>query len=312
MQKTFVIDLKGKPLLPCLPARSRKLLKQGKAKVIQVVPFTIQLNYVINNPIGSFISGIDDGSKYVGVAIANSKTNEVVFKGQIRLRQGVKRLMKQRREYRRARRGRKLRYRARRFSNRISKKLAPSIKCRKDSILRFLKDMRKRINIVKVIVEEVKFNHFKYRYGKFFSLVEQGKNYLRQQILNLDLVYSSTFGYETKEKRLRIGLSKKHSNDAISMICNEGPIINSLEWFIKPRRTKIWKNNPTKTCTEKNGFKHYDLVKSFHRTRGIIIGSIRSLKVREVALRTKWNDNFLVGYNKTILLQRFNGLIYYY
>ena len=171
MQKTFVIDKEGKPLLPCHPARSRKLLREGKAKVIQVVPFTIQLDYTVGSPVGSFVVGVDDGSKYVGVAIVNDKTNEVVFKGEIRLRQDVKRMMKQRAGYRRTRRGRKLRYRQPRFSNRVGNKLVPSIRCRKDSILRWLVDVAKRVRIMKVVVEEVKFNHAKYRFGKWLSLV---------------------------------------------------------------------------------------------------------------------------------------------
>lgn len=312
MQKTFVIDSLGKPCLPCHPARSRKLLRAGKARVIQVVPFTIQLNYKIKNPVGGFIAGVDDGSKKVGVAIVNDKTNEVVFKGQIELRQDVKRLMEQRRNYRRARRSRNLRYRQPRFDNRISSKLAPSIRQKKDSILRFLSDMMKRINICQVIVEEVKFNHAKYRYGKFFSLVEQGKNYLREQVSKLGLFYETRFGYETKARRVAIGLSKTHSNDAISICCNSKPIISCLEWIIKPRRARIWRNNPTKTCTEKNGFQHYDLVKAKHKTKGYVIGSIRSLKARTITLRTKWNDNFPVSYSKAKLLQRPQGLIYRY
>ncbi|RLB11045.1 MAG: hypothetical protein DRG39_04990 [Deltaproteobacteria bacterium] len=310
MQKVFVLDKIGKPCLPCHPARARKLLRQNKAKVIQVVPFTIQLNYVIDNPVGSFTVGVDDGSKHVGVAIANDKTNEVVFKGQIELRQDVKRLMKQRREYRRTRRSRKLRHRQPRFNNRTGCKILPSIRCRKESILRFLKDMMKRINIVGVVVEEVKFNHAKHRWGQQFSLVEQGKNYLREQILNLGLFYRSIFGYETKTRRIDLGLSKTHSNDAISMACTKNPFINSLEWIIKPRRTKVWKNNPTKVNNEKNGFRHYDLVKATHRTKGYVIGSIRSLKAQVITLRTRWDNNFPVSYNKAKLLQRFNGLVY--
>ena len=312
MQKVFVLEKIGKPCLPCHPARARKLLRQSKAKIVQVVPFTIQLNYVIENPVGSFIVGIDDGSKHVGVAVVNDKTNEVVFKGQIELRQDVKRLIEQRRNYRRSRRSRKLRYRQPRFNNRIGCKLSPSIRCRKEAVLRFLRDMMKRVNIISVIVEEVKFNHAKYRWGKQFSLVEQGKNYLKKQISNLGLLYYSIFGYETKIKRLNIGLSKAHSNDAIAIVCDENPIINSLEWIIKPKRTKVWINNPTKTCNEKNGFRHYDLVKVVHRTKGIVIGSIRSLKAKVITLRTKWDDNFPVSYNKTRLIQRPNGLIYLY
>lgn len=45
----FVIDSEGTPLLPTNSARARILLKQGKAKVYSVVPFTIQLNRKIVN-----------------------------------------------------------------------------------------------------------------------------------------------------------------------------------------------------------------------------------------------------------------------
>jgi len=311
--KVFVVDKNNNKLLPTHPARARKLLKANKAKVIQVIPFTIQLFRIVGNLVGDFTLGVDDGAKKVGVAIVNSKTNEVVFKGQIELRQDVKRLMKQRREYRRARRSRNLRYRKPRFNNRISSKLAPSIRCRKDSTIRFIKDMSKRISINKVIVEEVKFNHFKYKWGKMFSLVEVGKNYLKESITKLKFIYENTFGYVTKENRLKLGLSKRHSNDAVVIACKEiKPIVTSLEWVIKPKRNKIWENNPTKTCTEKNGFKHYDLVKAKHRTRGTVIGSIRSLKAKAITLRTRFDSDFPVSYSKSSLLQRFNGLIYYW
>jgi hypothetical protein len=310
MQKVFVIDKIGKPCLPCHPARARRLLRDEKANVVQVVPFTIQLNRQIDNPVGSFTVGIDDGAKKVGVAIVNEYTQEVVFQGEIELRQDVKRLMKQRKTYRQARRSRKLRYRQPRFSNRICKKLTPSIRCRKESILRVIRDMMKRVKVCKVIVEEVKFNHAKHRYGKFFSLTEQGKNYLREKILLMGLSYECVFGYETKQNRLKLNLPKKHSNDAIALCCTKFPIINSLEWAIKPRRTKIWENNPTKTCTEKNGFKHFDIIKAKHRTRSSIIGSIRSLKAKTIMVRTKWNNNFPVSYKKSKLLWRPKGLIY--
>ncbi len=91
--KVFVIDFSGKPLLPTHPARARKLLDSGKATVYQVVPFTIQLNRVVENPVGEFTVGIDDGAKKVGIAVVNEKTQEVVFGGTIKLRQDVPLLM---------------------------------------------------------------------------------------------------------------------------------------------------------------------------------------------------------------------------
>jgi len=307
-----VIDAVGTPLLPTHPARARKLLNSQKAKVVQVVPYTIQLMREVPNPVGGFVIGVDDGAKVVGVAIKNEKTEEIIFRGEIKLRQDVSRKVAQRSDYRRSRRSKNLRYRPPRWSNRIKSKLPPSIRCRKDSILRFTKDMQKRLFISKVIVEEVSFNHFKYKYGKFFSLTEIGKKYLKEQLQFLGLIYQATFGYVTKPARLTLGLSKTHSNDAIA-ICNPGSIkIASLDYQIKPRRTRVWDANPTKKSTEKKGFRHYDLIKASHRTRGYVIGSIRSLKAKVITLRTKFDNDFSVSYNKSRILQRPDGLVYSY
>jgi len=86
----------------------------------------------------------------------------------------------------------------------------------------------------------------------------------------------------------------------------------SRVYFIKPKRTKTWENNPTKKVTEKNGFRHFDLVKASHRTRGIVIGFVRSLAKNSIKLRTTFDDNFAVSYKKSVVLQRAAGLIYSY
>ena len=39
----YILNNKGKPLMPCKPQKARKLLKHNKAKVIKKEPFTIQL-----------------------------------------------------------------------------------------------------------------------------------------------------------------------------------------------------------------------------------------------------------------------------
>jgi len=82
--------------LPTHPARARKLLRKGLAKVVRVVPFTIKLERKIDNPVGSFTVGIDDGAKEVGIAVLNEVKKEVVFRGTIQLRQDVSRKIKQR------------------------------------------------------------------------------------------------------------------------------------------------------------------------------------------------------------------------
>src|ERR1017187_4166347 len=43
MQYVFVVDSEGQPLMPCRPARARKLLTAGRAAVYRRYPFTILL-----------------------------------------------------------------------------------------------------------------------------------------------------------------------------------------------------------------------------------------------------------------------------
>jgi len=156
--KVLVIDGEGKPLLPTHPARARKLLRNGKAKVKRVVPFTIQLNRVIEKPVGSFSAGIDDGSKNVGIALVNERTKEVVFRGAIQLRQDVSIKIKQRAQYRKSRRSRKLRHRKARFLNRKHKTPQPSICSMKESISRVIVDLKKVLNITTVVIEQGQFD----------------------------------------------------------------------------------------------------------------------------------------------------------
>ena len=44
MNSVFVLSNTKKPLMPCRPARARKLLTAGKAAVYRLHPFTIILN----------------------------------------------------------------------------------------------------------------------------------------------------------------------------------------------------------------------------------------------------------------------------
>ncbi|MBC8229068.1 RRXRR domain-containing protein [bacterium] len=61
--KVFVIDKSGKPLLPTHPARARKLLLKGKARVIRIVPFCIQLKRDVEKKVGSFTNSAKEWRK---------------------------------------------------------------------------------------------------------------------------------------------------------------------------------------------------------------------------------------------------------
>lgn len=99
-----------------------------------------------------FCVGIDDGSKHVGLSLVQRcKTkNKVIFKGQIEHRNDiVKKLMTLRRGKRSYKEYHK-RYRICGFNNRVSSKrigrrIAPSIKQKKDSVLRVINQLNKQI-----------------------------------------------------------------------------------------------------------------------------------------------------------------------
>ncbi len=50
MRQVMVLDADKNPLLPCHPAKARKLLRLGKATVHSQQPFTIKLNYTVQEP----------------------------------------------------------------------------------------------------------------------------------------------------------------------------------------------------------------------------------------------------------------------
>ncbi len=183
----FVIDSKNKPLLPTNGARARILLKKGRAEVYSVEPFTIKLKYAINRPIGEFKIGIDDGAKMVGISVAYK--DKVVFAGNIQLRQDVHRKMVQRANYRSARRSRKVRHRESRFLNRGKKGwLSPTIGQKKESILRVIDDLMKRLNITECVIEQAQFDTSSMGAGykltsKEYQLSEYEGNNWRQKVL---------------------------------------------------------------------------------------------------------------------------------
>lgn len=52
--------------MPTTPQKSRKLLKEGKAKIVSYKPFTIQLTYPTGETKQPVNLGIDLGAKHIG------------------------------------------------------------------------------------------------------------------------------------------------------------------------------------------------------------------------------------------------------
>jgi HNH endonuclease len=114
--------MNGQPLMPTHNgAKVRVLLKQRRAKVVSKCPFTIKLLYESTNFTQPLTLGVDTGSKYVGSAVINDATSEIIYESQVELRDDIKSKMDRRRQFRRTRRS-KLRYRPIRFNNRNASK----------------------------------------------------------------------------------------------------------------------------------------------------------------------------------------------
>jgi len=135
----FVLNKNGQPLMPCKPAKARRLLREKKAKVVKSSPFAIKLIHGCTGYKQEVVAGMDTGSKVIGTAaISNSR---ILYQAETLLRgQEIKKKMEQRRMYRRNRRSRKTRYRAPRFLNRLAstrrERLPPSVKHKVEAHLR--------------------------------------------------------------------------------------------------------------------------------------------------------------------------------
>jgi len=154
----YVLNQSGKPLMPCKPAIARLLLKEGKAKVKRLTPFTIKLLIPSTEYVQPVVAGMDTGSKKVGCAAISN--GEVIYCSDVQLRDDVSKKMQRRASYRRTRRGRKTRYRKPRFENRSmrAERLAPSIRSKIDSHLREKKQVESILPVSHWRVETASFD----------------------------------------------------------------------------------------------------------------------------------------------------------
>ena len=155
----YVINIDGKPLMPCKAAKARKLLKQGRAKVVKRTPFTIQFNFDCENQVQDVKLGVDTGYKHVGLsAVSDAKE---LFRSEVQLRTDIVKLLSEKRQYRRTRRNR-LWYRKARFLNRTKSKkagwLAPSVRHRLDSHIKAIEFVKSILPVTEITVEAAAFD----------------------------------------------------------------------------------------------------------------------------------------------------------
>lgn len=158
--KVYVLNKHGHPLMPCSPAKARHLLDDGKAKVKKRTPFTIQLVFGSSGYTQEVILGVDAGSKTIGMSASTKK--EELFAADVNPRNDVVDLLSTRREFRRARRNRKTRYRKPRFDNRVRSKhkgwLAPSVEVKIQEHITCINRVYGILPVSKVVVETAEFD----------------------------------------------------------------------------------------------------------------------------------------------------------
>ena len=194
----FVLDDNREPLRPCSPKRARLLLERGRATVFRLRPFTII--------IGDWLAGsssfqpltlkLDPGSKTTGAAIVREIPSgegegsrvEIVQLLEIwRRGQTIRKKLEQRRNYRRRRRSKNLRYRQPRFLNRGNKGkgwLPPSIRRRVDSTVNVARKLATLAPITGLAVETVRFD---------------AQRLQNPEITGVEYQQGELFGYEVRE-----------------------------------------------------------------------------------------------------------------
>ena len=254
MRRVPVISPDGRPLMPTKPSRARRWLESGKAKIYpndQNI-FAIVL---INEPSGyetqDVVIGIDPGKLFSGVGVQSSKATFLKLHLILPF-PNVTKKMTARRILRRARRGRrinrKLPYgqrcqRAKRFDNRVAKKLPPSIRANRQLELRVVKEITKLFPISNIVYE-----YIKARGDKGFSPAMVGQKVMLEWLEKIAPT-ATQFGWQTSNLRQWLKLPKDkadkskaceetHSNDGVALATSH--FIKWQEWQSSKARGGNW------------------------------------------------------------------------
>lgn len=153
----YVLDINSEPLMPTeRHGKVRRMLREGKAKVVRREPFTIKLLYEPETKVVQEVNlGVDTGSSKVGVAaVGNGKT---LYAAEVTIRNDISKKMDRRAKARRSRRTKKLRYRKPRFNNRrnstISGRFSPTMVSKVNSHIREIEFIKSILPVSTLVLE---------------------------------------------------------------------------------------------------------------------------------------------------------------
>ena len=310
----YVINQRKEPLMPCSEQKARKLLKQNKAKVIEIKPFTIQLIIATGETKQDIILGIDSGYNNVGFSAITE--NKELIVGELKLLQGMKERLLEKARYRKIRRSR-LRHRKPRWNNRTKSKpkgwLAPSLQHKLDSHIKFINELYSILPITKCTIEVANFDIQKMKDDTISGVQYQQGNMLgfwntREYVLHRDNHKCQNPNCKNKDKEqiLEVHHIKYKSNggtDAPSnliTLCNkchtspnhkEGKFL--YDWCMKGKKVRGFKD-----ATFMSMIRWYliNQLKEAHSNINITYGYItKNHRIENKIGKTHYNDAFAIA-----------------
>lgn len=173
----YVLDINSRPLMPTKRfGKVRRMLRDGKAKVIRKEPFIIKLLHEPKtNVVQPVTLGVDTGSNKVGTAAIANDT--VFYVSEVQIRNDISKKMDARRACRRNRRNRKTRYRKPRFLNRrnsIKKnRFSPTMTSKINSHIREIEFIKSILPVSTLVLETGTFD------PHLLKMQEEGKPFNR-------------------------------------------------------------------------------------------------------------------------------------
>lgn len=213
-----VVDQDGKPLMPCIPPKARRLIKAGQAKPrwSKLGIFYIQLTYTVEQPNNqTLVVGVDPGSSFEGYSVVGVQDTVLNIMAEALVH--VKKAVEVRRTMRRARRHRKCwrrPIRANRLCHKI--RIPPSTRSRWEAKARIVAQLGKILPVTDVIVEDVQATTFKGKGGQWnsqFSPIQVGKEHLYHLLTKQGLTLNLCKGHQTADLRTTYGLTKTTQKD---------------------------------------------------------------------------------------------------
>ena len=229
----------GSALMPCCPARARRLIASRKATpFIHKGVFCIRLNQPpSDNKLQPITIGVDPGSKKEGITVLTE--TKTVLNIQLDAVTWVKDALESRRNARRARRQRNTPCRKNKGDNYTRTNwLPPSTRARWQSKLNLIKSLTKVFPLSIAVVEDIcaVTKSGKKRWNVSFTPLEVGKKWFYAQLASFGLTVVLMQGFETAElrKQLNLNKSKDKLSDSWDAHCVDSWVLASSQMKVIP------------------------------------------------------------------------------